>query len=281
MRGTLPSLFVGDTLVGVTTPAQFRPLTGVDSKTWDASVAGGLDSLREQIAMTDGPKVVFGVSQSATIVAELKRGYLEDRSSAPDPTELSFVVEGNPNRPHTGIAAQFPDVSIPSLGLTSMGPAPETPYDTTDVAREYDPIADFPQYPVNLVATANAVAGFFYIHPHYGGIDLSKVPARNTYQVTNSLKGTTTYYLVPTPKLLLQPLRDIGVPASIVDPLNAALKPIVDAGYRRDRRERRQQGGSRLDDSSASPGNQHPGEAGPRTPAHLGGATQPHRPQAG
>jgi hypothetical protein len=242
MAATLPSVFAGDDLVGVATPAQFWPLTGLTSRTWNASVARGVAIIRDEVRDTPGQKVVFGVSQSATIVAELKRYYLEHPDDAPNPDCqhaddcLSFVVEGNPNRPGTGIAAQFPTFSLPLIGVTSTGPALETPYDTIDVARQYDPIADFPQHPLNLIATANAIAGFIYLHPNYAGYDLNDVPDANHYTVENSLGGRTDYYLIPTRNLpLLQPLRDLGVPPSIVDPLNAALRPIVEAGYDRNR----------------------------------------------
>jgi PE-PPE domain len=236
MSGTLPALFAGDTLVGVGTPAQVWPLTGLTSLTLDQSLARGVKSLDNAIKSTAGDKVVFGISQSAVIIAMEKKKLLTD-PKAPLPDELSFVVEGNPTRPNGGLMARFPGLSVPFVGITSIGAAPDTPYDTVDVARQYDFFADFPEYPLNLVADLNALMGFFYVHLNYAPAnDLSSVPPENIRTVTNSLGGTTTYYLVPTPNLpLLQPLRYIGVPAFIVDALNTLLKPIVEAGYNRDR----------------------------------------------
>lgn len=50
--------------------------------------------------------------------------------------------------------------------------------------------------------------------------------------VTNSLGGTTTTYMVPTPTLpMLIPLEQLGVPAPIVSAVNDALTPVVNAGY--------------------------------------------------
>ncbi len=50
--------------------------------------------------------------------------------------------------------------------------------------------------------------------------------------VTNSLGGTTTTYMIPTPTLpLLMPLQHMGVPTPIVSGLNNVLTPIVNEGY--------------------------------------------------
>jgi hypothetical protein len=34
-------------------------------------------------------------------------------------------------------------------------------------AGEYDGFADFPQYPLNVLADLNAIAGLLYVHPPY------------------------------------------------------------------------------------------------------------------
>jgi hypothetical protein len=60
------------------------------------------------------------------------------------------------------------------------------------------------------------------------------VPKRNITETTNDLGGRTTSYLVPTKDLpLTQPLRQVGVPRSIVDEVDKHLRPVVDAGYKR------------------------------------------------
>ena len=162
------------------------------------------------------------------MVTQEKINLLND-PNAPARDQLSFVVEANPNRPGHGVLDQVPLVAA-VLGVPST--VPDTPYDTIDIARQYDGVADFPTQPWNLVADANALAGFAYLHGNYSHIDLSAVPPENVSTTTNSLGGTTTYYTVPTPNLpLLQPLRDLGVPKPIVDALNGPLKRIVDAGY--------------------------------------------------
>ena len=228
MAGWLPGMFAGDTMVGVATPSQFWPLTGIGSESLSRSVTEGTASLDGVVQSTPGPKVVFGISQSAIVVTQEKINLLND-PNAPARDQLSFVVEANPNRPGHGVLDQVPLVAA-VLGVPST--VPDTPYDTIDIARQYDGVADFPTQPWNLVADANALAGFAYLHGNYSHIDLSAVPPENVSTTTNSLGGTTTYYTVPTPNLpLLQPLRDLGVPKPIVDALNGPLKRIVDAGY--------------------------------------------------
>lgn len=43
----------------------------------------------------------------------------------------------------------------------------ETGIKTTDISFEYDGVSDFPVYPLNLLAVANAIAGFQYVHGYY------------------------------------------------------------------------------------------------------------------
>ena len=151
----------------------------------------------------------------------------------PAPGRLEFVTLGDPTGPQ-GILRSLP-FKVPLLDLTPFAP-PETPYDTVVVNGEYDGWADFPDRPWNLVSLANALLGTAYVHGGYelipGGLDLSTVPPANITTSTNSLGGTTTVYLIPTPRLpLVQPLRDIGVPEPMVAALEEPLKAMVDAGY--------------------------------------------------
>lgn len=88
-------------------------------------------------------------------------------------------------------------------------------------------MADFPDNPLNLVATANALAGFVYVHTSYTDVDL--------YSSDNLVAedGNTTYVLVPTENLpLLEPLRQMGF-GELADQLNTPLKKVVDAAYDR------------------------------------------------
>ncbi|BBY16949.1 PE-PPE domain-containing protein [Mycolicibacterium litorale] len=216
-----------DTLVGVGYPAS--PVL------MNESVAIGARQLGDAVTATKGPKSVIGVSQGSLVLHEEERRIMAlPAARRPAPDELRFVYIGDPARPSGGVANWVPEgIRIPAIGITRPEPLVETPYETVYVTREYDGIADFPDRPQNLLATANAVMGVAYLHPSYG-VDLTAVPDSHITTKTNTLGGKTTEYLVPTKNLpLTQPLRQLGVPRSIVDEVDDHLRPIVNAGYKR------------------------------------------------
>lgn len=216
-----------DALVGVGYPAS--PIL------MNESVAVGAGRLGEAVATTKGPKSLVGVSQGSLVLHEQERRIMalpEDQRPADD--ELRFVYIGDPARPSGGVANWVPEgVRVPGIGLSRPAPLAETPYETVYVTREYDGIADFPDRPMNLLATANAVMGVAYLHPNYG-VDLSDVPEDNITETTNTKGGRTTSYLVATKELpLTKPLRQLGVDRRIVDEVDKRLRPVVDSGYKR------------------------------------------------
>ncbi|WP_173008198.1 PE-PPE domain-containing protein [Mycolicibacterium sp. P1-18] len=184
----------------------------------DQSVALGADRLVAQIQSTSGERRALGISQGAIAVAEAKRRLMGlPVDQRPDPYTLTFVAIADPTRPGHG-------------ALTQMGyQTPDTPYDTIYFTREYDGLADLPDR-FNVLALVNAAAGIVYIHPYYGDLP-ADLPAKNVTTTVNGSGATITDVLIPTRHLpMLQPLRDLGMN---VDGLEAALKPMVDAGYSR------------------------------------------------
>ena len=144
-------------------------LTGLFDLTLDQSVQAGVGDLEDAIADAmaghpDEPVVVFGYSQSALIANRVKRNLAEqypDGTVAPD---IDFVLGGDLNLPNGGLFARFPGLYIPILDWSFNGPAPtDTQFDTVEITRQYDFFADFPLYPLNLVADLNAVMGFSYV----------------------------------------------------------------------------------------------------------------------
>jgi hypothetical protein len=211
----LNGLYANDPITVVTTPEGF---TGIESEQagqviMDAAIKAAYAADPTQ------PIVVSTYSQSAAIAEMEKQSLLTD-PDAPPASAVTFVELGNPDR-------------ADSPGVVSS-------YTTIDVSYEYDPISRPVDDVFNGVADANAVASLVYDHMGgtgalgdltnengYTNVDLSTIPADD---ITTS--GNVTYYTAPEPNLpLLQPLRDMGVPASVLAPINAALKPIVDAGY--------------------------------------------------
>ena len=106
--------------------------------------------------------------------------------------------------------------------------------------------------PINMLADLNAVFGIIYAHAAYGdGLLPEQVPSiwpdseplkgpfANEYvlgstEIVKQVDGDTTFYFVPTTELpLLDPLRSLGVPESVLNIVQPALQVIVEAGYDR------------------------------------------------
>ncbi|HUH69693.1 MAG TPA: PPE family protein [Mycobacterium sp.] len=220
------------------TPEKFFPFTGPTSLTFDASVAQGVANLNTAIMAQHAAgnhTVVFGVSQSAT-VATLEMRYLETlpASQRPAPDELSFVLIGNPDRPDGGILARLPGISIPLLGFTTYGATPTNAYPTIDYAVQYDGVADFPQYPIDIFADANAIAGIFFLHPAYDTLTPTQI-ASGVVEPVSPGDTDTTYILIPTQNLpLLDPVRAIPLVGNpLADLVQPDLRVLVELGYDR------------------------------------------------
>lgn len=160
--------------------------------------------------------------------------YLQSLPAAlrPGPDELSFVLTANPNRPNGGLLARLPGFSVPFIDFTFNGATPADLYPTVDYAVQYDGAADFPKYPLNLFATANALAGFAYLHPSYA---LSAAQFASGIVQPVSPSSLTSYILIPTHDLpLLNPLRSIPVVGNpLADLIQPDLRVLVELGYDR------------------------------------------------
>ena len=87
------------------------------------------------------------------------------------------MLGGDGNLPNGGILARFPGLYIPILDFSFNGPEPtDTPFDTVVITRQYDFYADFPLYPLNLVADLNAFLGFCYVHLYAFDVSLAPDP---------------------------------------------------------------------------------------------------------
>ena len=149
--------------------------------------------------------MVFGDSQSSSILTHEKRDLAG--LSATDKGRLTFELLANPNRPNGGLLQRFAPFTIPIIDLTGSGATPtNTGITTIDIAFQYDAIADFPRYPLNLLADLNMLAGA-NIHSSYMTglnsyteaelIQAVNDPAnRQTYQ-------DTTYITIPAKHLPL------------------------------------------------------------------------------
>ena len=181
--------------------------------------SSGLWALRAALATTAPPTMVVGFSQGAMIATEWMLEYGETAWS-PSPADLSFVLMANPQRKYGGVRPVY-DIEDPT-------PA-DNAYRVLDIAMEYDGAADVPDNLFNLLAVANAIAGFQHIHiDGYDDVDL------DSSEKLVWIDGNTTYVLIRSQNIpLLQPLRNIGLDA-LADALNDPLKRIIDSAYDRD-----------------------------------------------
>ncbi|MGE2834633.1 PE-PPE domain-containing protein [Mycobacterium sp. SMC-4] len=191
--------------------------------TLPVAIEAGADSMVSAIVATPGPKTIGGVSKSAPVIDEVLRRLMEDPNRPPR-EELDAVIYGYPN-----------PTELARSGV-QYRPLPETPYDILLVKAQYDGVADWPDNPLNFLAVLNALMGMGQLHVEAAFFDIDDVPRIAPYytQTTNSLGGTTTSILIPTPILpLLRPLAPNGVETDFVRFLDSVLRPVIDRAYNR------------------------------------------------
>jgi hypothetical protein len=260
--------------------AQFWPIPlpgwgGLEGAKWNVSVASGVTSLTTTYNnvlagpdFADGDDIsIFGYSQGAT-VSSIVKGNLDNPVNA---DHLNFFFIGNPQRPNGGIFERLAILgTVPILDATFGNP---TPTDTcehsdgshcaTDFALQYDGVVDFPAYPLNLLATANALAGFWYIHGTYLAPDDGEPPTTTPFGYTPEeieaaiakaneddgctaanhcqRHGDTIYVTLPAKTLpIMQPLLDLGSATGtsalvipVVDLISPLTQTLIETGYNR------------------------------------------------
>lgn len=206
-------------------PGGFWPVStgGLNDPTYNQSVADGLAALSGRPVSGD---TIVGFSQGAVVATEYKR---EHPNSG-----VNYVLIENPNRPNGGILERFNGLHIPILDISFNGSTPTDGDPTVDISRQYDGWSDFPTYPLNLLATVNALAGIYYLHGNtqdLGSTDVSSIDKTNSMYYQQH--GTTTYYLIPTDQLpILMPFNGI-VPDPVLKALDPPLRALVELGYDR------------------------------------------------
>jgi PE-PPE domain len=229
-----PSIPGSYTPVAVRTPEQ---IFGINQ-----SVSDGVADLEAAMAAngcTPGQScVVYGYSQS-TVITMIEKAKLQQQMAAGEPVpDVTFVGIGVGNRPNGGIAERLSGIVIPFVDFTFNGASPDDPahpITTIDIARQYDGLADFPEFPLNPVALTNAVLGVVFVHLLYGE-EVSLDPKSPKYVDGTVVEqdGDTTYYWIPTSELpLFDPLRLAGVPEPVIDVVQPFAKVLVEAGYDR------------------------------------------------
>jgi pimeloyl-ACP methyl ester carboxylesterase len=180
-----------------------------------ANVVKAIDALPD-----DEQIVLFGHSQGGQVVYSDLRRFAADPANAPDPSRLTWISIGNPENPYGGRRNK---TETPTQWLP-----PDTAYTGTEVIRQYDGWADWPDDPRNLLAIANAVVGMFSTHTNYRQVDLDDPDNVRFTPEVNGQPGNVTYVWVPTKTLPL-----VAWAGPLAPALDNALRPIVEKGYHR------------------------------------------------
>lgn len=237
----------GSIAAPIWTPEQWWPLTPwVGGLTINQSMAQGLalfdSALRTELAAGNNV-TVFGPSQGAAIATMEIRNLMAQGS--PFVNQLSFVLEGNPNQPNGGIFERLVGAYIPLMDAYGNGVTPpNSPYHTIMYQNQYDGVAHFPRYPLNVVSDANAFMGFMLGAHDY--VDFPSTAGNIQLPTSPGYTGNTTYYFRLTQDLpLVQPLRTIPFLSNVIPGLNPFqqftnavadliqpdLRVLVDMGY--------------------------------------------------
>ncbi|MGE2731005.1 PE-PPE domain-containing protein [Mycolicibacterium vaccae] len=211
-------------------------LTGLFDLTGNQSLRKGADQLEAAIAANENVhRVIYAISQGAGVANVVKSRLAVQYAGFEGPVpDIDFVLSGDPNLPNGGLMSRFPDLYIPILDLLFNGPAAtDTPFDTVEIARQYDGFTDFTLYPINLLADLNAILGVLYVHSQLFDVSL---PAEDptTSPAFRGVHGDTSYYVFDNPDLpLFGPLRTLGVPEPIIDIVEPVFRVLAELGYDR------------------------------------------------
>lgn len=209
-------------------------LSGLVDITGNQSIEAGVADLEE--AMAGHPSdhlVVYGYSLGAVIAAKEKRKLAERYPEGTIAPDIDFVLAADVGVPNGGFGARFPGLHIPILDWSYDGAHPtDTQFDTVVITRQYDGFADFPLYPLNIIADLNAVLGLLYVHTWPFDVSLPEDPTTSpAYQGTH---GDSSYYFFETENLpLFNPLRSLGVPEPLIDVIEPFFRVLVELGYDR------------------------------------------------
>ena len=219
-----PNGFGGTTEV-LTTPELFV------NREWSETqgAADLIEAIQRAIAdgsvSADNPLYAFGYSQSSA----LSGLSMQQLASAGVPAnDLHFVLVGDPSTPDGGIYSEF--------GLTDIAPGindltPDNLYPTDVYTLEYDPVADWPRYSLDVLSDLNAAEGLLFEHLAYLGLTPQEISGAIPLETAGD--SLASYYMIPSETLpILDPLLLTPI---IGQPLYDLLEPdtsiLVNLGY--------------------------------------------------
>lgn len=207
----------------------------------DDSMAEGAQALVDRVqsliadgqAGADNPVTVFGYSQSAALTT-LAMQQLYDAGVSTD--AVRFVLIGDSANPNGGLLVGFEEMqdfydAMRDSGVTLGNPTPNDLYATDIYTLEYDGYAAFPHYPLNFLATLNAIMGMATQHMAYLGLTSEQL--EQAILLESSPDSLINSYMVPSEHLpLLLPLLFMPVFGKpLYDLLEPTMRILVNLGY--------------------------------------------------
>lgn len=227
-----PRGFAGELEV-LTTPQSTYLLDDSIAKGAQALVERVQDLIDSQQASADNPVTVFGYSQSAALTT-LAMQQLYDAGVSTD--AVRFVLIGNSANPNGGLLVGFEEMqdfydAMRDAGVTLGNPTPNDLYATDIYTMEYDGYAAFPHYPLNFLATLNAIMGMATQHMSYLGLTPEQL--EQAVLLESSPDSLINSYMVPSEHLpLLLPLLFTPVFGKpLYDLLEPTMRILVNLGY--------------------------------------------------
>jgi hypothetical protein len=220
--------FPGDSPVALDLPA----LDGLtDAQTIDEATT----ELNTAITQTYAGDKIVDLSYSESTIAATQEMIALDaeqgQAGVPSPDSLSFVMLGDLNNPNGGILERLSGLN-PGIDYYTATPS-DTPYPTEIYTIQYDGVADFPQYPTDILADLNAVMGYTTAHLEYSTLTPAELATAVVEPTSPGYDGVTEYFMIPTQDLpLLEPLRAMpGIGPALADLIQPDLRVLVDMGY--------------------------------------------------
>lgn len=220
-------LFPGANPFALASPEQSAPNTGLFDLTLTQSINDGVNALNTAITQTYAGDsiVVLGYSQSATI-ATLEMNALAQAGQI-NPSSLNFILLGDPNNPNGGLFSRLFD--MPNMSNVNTPTDPATPFLTDIYTVQYDGFADFPRYPLDILADLNAGMGMASAHLSYASLtpdQLASAVQLATSPGYYASGGMTHYFMIPSEVLpLLEPLNQLQQAVPILKPV---IQPAID-----------------------------------------------------
>jgi PE-PPE domain len=227
-------------------PRSLGPLTGMGDPTYDDSeaeatrgIVSAVEAAKNDPAYNGEKVYVVGYSQGAGAGANAIP-ILEERGLNDN---VVFVLASNPRRNDGGILTRLPaGVYVPIFGVSFGGGTTAEETKVLQVTKQYDGVADSPDYVFNVVADANAILGYYYLHSGYykdvpavpEDIDPNDPPDGMIVSTNENGNVTDVVLVAPEGQLpLTMPLLQLGVPEDVVIALDPFLRAVIETGYDR------------------------------------------------